>query len=114
MLDTTFRSVCSHSNFSFSWFPTVTLSIEFKNKIPPPSSSLHADRTVGLYSYGRFVTAPQGRHDAYVEVWTAPSNIGEGSEVDNWRDNQVCLAIATQMALTLPMQVNEKLGKARL
>ena len=61
------------------------------------------------------MTAPQGRHDAYVEVWTAPSNIGEGSDdVDNWRDNQVCLATATQMALTLPMQVNEILGKAKL
>ena len=93
----------------------MTLSIEFKNKIPPSSSFLHADRTVGLYSYGRFMTAPQGRHDAYVEVWTAPSNIGEGSDdVDNWRDNQVCLATATQMALTLPMQVNEILGKAKL
>jgi len=100
-----------------SWYPTMTLSIEFKNKIPLPSSSLHADRTVGLYSCGRFMTAPQGRHDGYVEVWTAPSNIGQqgsGVVVDNWRDNQVCLAIATQMALTLPMQVNEKLGKVKL
>jgi len=97
-----------------SWYPTMTLSIEFKNKIPP-SSSLHADRTVGLYSCGRFMTAPQGRHDAYVEVWTAPSNIGEGSvNMENWRDNQVCLATATQMALTLPMQVNKKLGKPKL
>ena len=98
---------------SFSWYPTMTLSMEFKNKIPP-SSSLHADRTVGLYSCGHFMTAPQGRHDAYVEVWTAPSNIGEGNVMDNWRDNQVCLATATQMALTLPMQVNNKLGKPKL
>jgi len=90
----------------------MTLSIEFKNKIPSPSS-VHADRTVGLYSFGRFITAPQGRHDVYVEVWTAPSNIGEGRDVsDNWRDDQVCLAVATQMALTLPMEVNERLGKA--
>ncbi|KAF8158188.1 thioesterase-like superfamily-domain-containing protein [Crassisporium funariophilum] len=93
-----------------SWFPTMTMSIEFKNKIPPPST-VHAGRTVGLYSSGRFMTAPQGRHDVYVEVWTAPSRIGEGEPSENWRDNQVCLAIATQMALTLPMEVNEK--KAR-
>ncbi|KDR82862.1 hypothetical protein GALMADRAFT_238476 [Galerina marginata CBS 339.88] len=93
-----------------SWFPTMTLSVEFKNKIPPPSSS-HASRTVGLYSTGRFMTPPQGRHDVYVEVWTAPSNIGEGKEAQNWRDNQVCLAVATQMALTLPMEVNMKKGK---
>jgi len=94
-----------------SWFPTMTLAIEFKHKIPP-SSFLHADRTVGLYSCGHFMT--QGRHDAYSEVWTAPSNIGEGSVVDNWRDNQVCLATATQMALTLPMQVNKRLGNVKL
>jgi len=94
-----------------SWFATMALSIEFKNKIPLPSS-LHADRTVGLYCCNRFMIA--GRHDAYVEVWTAPSNIGEGTYTDNWRDNQVCLATAMQMALTLPMQVNEKLGKVKL
>ena len=91
----------------------MTLSIEFKNRIPPPSL-LHSDHTVGLYSSGRFMTEPQGRHDVYVEVWTAPSNIGEGRDADNWRDDQVCLAIATQMALTLPMEVNEKLGKPKL
>ncbi|KAF8908856.1 hypothetical protein CPB84DRAFT_1766159 [Gymnopilus junonius] len=92
-----------------SWYPTITLSIEFKNKIPPTSS--HSSRTVGLYSLGRFMTPPQGKHDAYVEVWSAPTNIGEGEEVDNWRDRQVCLAIATQMALTLPMEVNKKKGQ---
>jgi hypothetical protein len=99
------------TTISLSWFATMTLSMEFKNKIPPPSS-LHADRTVGLYCCNRFMNA--GRHDAYVEVWTAPSNIGEGRHTDNWRDNQVCLATATQMALTLPMQVNDKLGKPKL
>ncbi|PPR07796.1 hypothetical protein CVT26_014981 [Gymnopilus dilepis] len=93
-----------------SWYPTITLSMEFKNKIPSPSSS-HASRTVGLYSLGRFMTPPQGRHDAYVEVWSAPMNIGAGQEKDNWRDEQVCLAIATQMALTLPMEVNKKKGQ---
>ncbi|KAJ3506300.1 hypothetical protein NLJ89_g6946 [Agrocybe chaxingu] len=91
------------------WFPTMTLSIEFKNKVPPPSLS-HADRTVGIYSNGSFMTPPQGRHDIYVEVWSAPSNIGEGQPQENWRDDQVCLAIATQMALALPMEVNERKG----
>ncbi|CAA7262979.1 unnamed protein product [Cyclocybe aegerita] len=93
-----------------SWFPTMTLSIEFKNKIPPPSSS-HADRTVGIYSSGSFMTPPQGRHDVYVEVWSAPTNIGEGDPRENWRDDQVCLAVATQMALALPMEVNERKGR---
>ncbi|PPQ92848.1 hypothetical protein CVT25_004336 [Psilocybe cyanescens] len=96
-----------------SWFPTMVLSVEFKNKIPPPSVK-YAARTVGIYSLGRFITPPQGRHDAYVEVWTAPSGIREGEEVDGWRDDQFCLAIATQMALTLPMEVNEKKGNSKL
>lgn len=98
---------------AFSWFPTMVLSVEFKNKIPPPSVK-YAARTVGIYSLGRFITPPQGRHDAYVEVWTAPSGIREGEEVDGWRDDQFCLAIATQMALTLPMEVNEKKGNPKL
>jgi len=87
----------------------MVLSLEFKNKIPKPSPK-HAARTVGLYSSGRFMTPPSGRHEAYVEVWTAPSSIGEASPTKGWRENQICLAIATQMALTLPMEVNEKHG----
>ena len=66
---------------------------------------------MGLYSCGRFLTHPQGRHDVYVEVWTAPSNIGEGKDDGSWRDDQVCLATATQMALSLPMAVNERKAK---
>ncbi|KAJ7256823.1 thioesterase-like superfamily-domain-containing protein [Mycena haematopus] len=93
-----------------TWFPTMTLSIEFKAPIPPPSQR-HSARTVGLYSTGTFWGEPQGRHDAYVEIWTAPSNLGEGTEQDGWRDNQFCLATATQMALTLPMEVNA--GRAK-
>ncbi|KAF8895618.1 thioesterase-like superfamily-domain-containing protein [Infundibulicybe gibba] len=69
------------------------------------------EHTVGLYSTGRFLTEPQGRHDAYVEVWTAPTNIGEGEVDPNWRDKQVCLAVATQMALTIPIEVNRRKGR---
>lgn len=46
----------------------------------------------------------------YTEVWTAPSNIGEGEEVQGWRDKQVCLAVSTQMALTVSMEVNARKG----
>jgi hypothetical protein len=87
----------------------MTLAVEFKSPIPRPSQS-HANRTVGLYSSGKFLNDPQGRHDAYVEVWTAPCNIGEGVEVDGWRDQQICLAVAAQMGLTLPMEVNREQG----
>lgn len=88
----------------------MTLAVEFKSPIPAPSD-IHASRTVGLYSSGRFLNDPQGRHDVYVEVWTAPCNLGEGKEVEGWRDNQVCLAVSTQMALTIPMEVNQERGR---
>jgi hypothetical protein len=51
---------------------------------------------------------PQGRHEGYAEVWTAPTNIGEGKPIDGWRDKQVCLAIATQMALAMPFDEASK------
>jgi len=85
----------------------MTLTIEFKFPIPLPSSD-HAARTVGIYSSARFMNDPQGRHDVSLEIWTAPCDIGEGQETVGWRDKQVCLAISTQMALTVPMEVNEK------
>lgn len=85
----------------------MTLSIEFKAPIPPPSE-YHASRTVGIYSNGRFMTHPQSRHEAYVEIWTAPSNIGENKSIDGWRDKQICLAIATQMALVIPFDEADK------
>ncbi|KAK7057206.1 thioesterase-like superfamily-domain-containing protein [Favolaschia claudopus] len=93
-----------------TWFPTMTLSIEFKAPIPPPSLE-HSARTVGLYSTGTFWGEPQGRHDAYVEIWTAPVELGEGSEREGWRENQVCLATATQMALSMSMKVNAERAK---
>ena len=71
-----------------------------------PSDPMSSKRTVGLYSCGRFLHG--GQHDIYVEIWTAPSDIGEGVEVDGWRDKQVCLAIAHQMALTVPHSLNER------
>jgi hypothetical protein len=60
---------------------------------------------------------PQSRHEAYVEIWTAPTNIGENKPTDGWRDKQICLAIATQMALVIPFdQATKKADreKARL
>jgi hypothetical protein len=88
----------------------MTLSIEFKFPIPSPSLD-HSSRTIGVYSCGRFINDPQGRQDLGVELWTAPSNIGEGEPGEGWRDKQVCLAISTQMALTIPMEVNHRRGE---
>ena len=84
----------------------MTLAIEFK--FPIPSSPDFSKRTVGLYSTGRFINDPYGRHDSCVEVWTSPSNIGEGEIVEGWRDKQLCLAVATQMALTVPIEVSDR------
>lgn len=107
-----------------SWFPTVTLSIQFYAPVPRVTDtsalSPSSDRSVGVWSSGRFVQDPQGRHDVYVEVWTAPGDVGaavgpdgtirEGVVKDGWRQEQRCLAIAHQMALVLPMEVNTRKG----
>lgn len=92
----------------------MTLSIEFRYPLPIPESGKYADRTVGVYSTGYFMHNPSGRHDVYTEVWSAPSNIGEGREVKGWRDDQRCLATLTQMALVVPMEINLAKAKASL
>ncbi|KDQ62681.1 hypothetical protein JAAARDRAFT_203757 [Jaapia argillacea MUCL 33604] len=92
-----------------SWFPTLTLSLEYKSPFPFPSPT-HSSRTVGLYSSGRFLNEPHGQHDAYVEVWSAPSDIGKGREEKGWREEQVCLAVSHQVALVVPMEVNQRNG----
>lgn len=108
-----------------SWFPTVTLSIQFYAPIPhATATSAHrpsSDRSVGVWSSGKFIQDPQGRHDVYVEVWTAPEDVGaavgsdgsirEGVVKEGWRQEQRCLAIAHQMALVLPMEVNTRKGR---
>lgn len=87
-----------------SWYPTMVMTLEFKFPIPATA----ADRTVGIFTSGTFINDPRGRHDTYVEVWSAPSDIGEGETAvrKGWRDQQVCLAVASQMALTVSAEVN--------
>ncbi|KIK98779.1 hypothetical protein PAXRUDRAFT_823502 [Paxillus rubicundulus Ve08.2h10] len=91
-----------------SWFPTITMIVEFKARIP--SCDDYSHRTFGLYSESRFLTEPYGRHNARVEVWTAPSQIGQGEVTEGWRDKQYCIAVADQMALMLPMELNIREG----
>jgi len=89
----------------------MVMTLEFKNPIPPPSEN-HSGRTVGVYSVGRFINDPQSRHEIDLEIWTAPSNVGEGdAQNKSWRDNQVCIAVATQMAICVPFDVNARKGK---
>ena len=103
------------------WFATVVMSIEFKSKIPSfhsVKSSQFSPRTVGVYTEGRFMS--EGRHDSFVEVWTSPANIGGSDRIDglsntdtSWRENQVCLAISHQMALTIPIAKNLRKAKGK-
>ncbi|KLO14787.1 hypothetical protein SCHPADRAFT_902928 [Schizopora paradoxa] len=92
-----------------SWFPTMQLSIEFKAPLPRRGDRRYSANTVGLYSIGRFMQDPSGRHDSYVEVWTAPGDASKPGS--NWREEQRCLAISSQMALTIPLEANFKRSK---
>lgn len=85
-----------------SWYPTMVLSLDFKTKIPKDFKL----RTVGLWAEGKHLQ--DGRHDNTVEVWTAPCELGDTSArvQEDWRKEQHCLLLATQMALTLPLEVN--------
>ncbi|KAF8125696.1 thioesterase-like superfamily-domain-containing protein [Boletus edulis] len=91
-----------------SWCPTIAMTVEFKARIP--SSDNYSTRTVGLYSEARFMNDPEGRHNARVEVWTAPSQIGHGDIAEGWRDDQYCIAVADQVALVLPAELNIRQG----
>ncbi|KAJ7063701.1 thioesterase-like superfamily-domain-containing protein [Mycena amicta] len=93
------------------WTPTLALNLEFKHPIPPPSDVRYAARTVGVYVVSGYLGAPQNRHNTFVEIWTAPSDIGEGRNPikEGWRDEQVCLAVASQMQLLLNKPKETKL-----
>lgn len=88
----------------------MTMTIEYKFPIPKASKT-QSNRTVGVFSSSNFIHGSMGRHDIYTELWTAPCDVGVGVEVEGWRDQQVCLAVSTQMALTLPMARNLSKGK---
>lgn len=89
------------------------MTLEFKAPIPRPLPGVYADRTVGLYATAVFLGDPQGRHDHTCEIWTAPTNIGEGEVQAGWREKQTCLAVMRQMALTIPMTVQENANKSK-
>ncbi|KAF9046939.1 hypothetical protein BDZ89DRAFT_66041 [Hymenopellis radicata] len=90
-----------------NWFPTMVMTLEFKFPIPAAA----AGRTVGAYSVSSALLAhPQNRHNTNVEIWSAPADVGEeGGEVrEGWRGEQVCLLVASQMAMIMPMEVNRQ------
>ncbi|KAJ7601037.1 thioesterase-like superfamily-domain-containing protein [Mycena floridula] len=93
--------------FRNKWYATLGLTLEFKFPISS-CSSLHSQRTVGVYTQTLFINPPHAHHDMYTEIWTAPSE--EGLKDPNWRDNQRCLAVSTQMPIVLDVSVNLKRG----
>ncbi|KAJ3741729.1 thioesterase-like superfamily-domain-containing protein [Lentinula detonsa] len=100
-----------------SWFPTISMTIEYKFAIPRPSKATpsYSNRTVGVFSSTSFLHGALGRHTSSTEVWTAPCDIGEAVEVaEGWRDDQVCLAVSTQMAVIVPIEKNLGRGKGKL
>ncbi|GAA6014983.1 hypothetical protein JCM11491_002382 [Sporobolomyces phaffii] len=96
-----------------SWYPTLTLAMDFKTSFPLPATDGSVSRTTfGLFATTKSIQA--GRHDLTVEVWTSPCDLGPASrdgrqrtvEAD-WRKNARCVGISTQMALTTPMSFNQ-------
>lgn len=95
-----------------SWMPTIAMTLEFKFPLPKPTDPHRSQRTVAIFTQSKFVNEPNARHDSTVELWTAPSNVGDGAipADDGWKEHQRCLAVSTQMALVIPAAVNRKQG----
>ncbi|TNY23538.1 thioesterase-like superfamily-domain-containing protein [Rhodotorula diobovata] len=101
-----------------SWYPTMSLSLDFKSKFPlsPSSRAQYGTRTFGLYSTTKSIH--DGRHDLTVEVWAGPADLGarkpetregedDGDRVARWRrEGARLVGVSTQMALAVPLEVN--------
>ncbi|GAA5894005.1 mitogen-activated protein kinase kinase PBS2 [Sporobolomyces salmoneus] len=93
-----------------SWYPTLTLAMDFKSSFPLPSSPSSgpvSKTTFGLFASTKTIQA--GRHDLTVEVWTSPADLGAdgGKKDEDWRSKVRCVGVSTQMALTTPMSFNQ-------
>lgn len=80
------------------------MTIEFKAPLDVILQDEYSSNTFGLYTLGRFMQDPMGRHETYLEVWSSPK-VGDGSNSENsdWRERQRILAIATHTALSIPI-----------
>ncbi|QRV92741.1 thioesterase family protein [Ceratobasidium sp. AG-Ba] len=100
---------------TFMWHPTMVMTLEFKRQLPLRGTPCVSNRTFGVYSKSTFLE--QGRHDIYAEVWSAPSNIGEGDgrDVDDesWKREMRCVAVTGQMALSVPFAINKSKGEKK-
>ncbi|KAJ3522751.1 hypothetical protein NM688_g8830 [Phlebia brevispora] len=98
------------------WTPTIVFSLEFKHPLPKPDSKYHSLRTVAAYHRGKFFNEPHGRQETYMEIWTAPANIGDSpdTELEGWRDQQRCLAIAHQLNIMVDIDSMPGGGRHKL
>lgn len=90
------------------------MSVEYKVKLSSLPAADHARHTAGVFSTGKF--AHQGRHETHVELWTAPCELGELIEVRpvDWREKSICIAISSQMNLTVDPALNGRRDPAKL
>ena len=59
---------------------------------------------MAVISKGRFVNDPCARHETYLEVWTAPTDIGaKDPGTEDWKQHQRCLAICHQTSMIIPL-----------
>ncbi|KAF8316385.1 hypothetical protein DL93DRAFT_2078131 [Clavulina sp. PMI_390] len=97
-----------------SWHPTMSFQVEFKLKLSTLPDYI-APQTFGIWSTGRFIV--EGRHELHSEVWTAPSAIGKPGAIaaddPDWRNKMFCVARSSQMALSIPIEVNKRKAKGR-
>ena len=89
------------------WNPTMTWSVTFYGKIPPRSED-RSDRTTGMYAHATSMVDPDGRQLLVTEWWTAPGDVGQGKVEEGWREKQVCLASSEQVAIVVPLEVEQK------
>lgn len=91
------------------------MTLEFKRQLPKCGTHGFSNRTLGVYSKGSFLE--HGRHDIYGEIWSAPGNIGETGDRDpedeSWRRDMRCVAVTSQMALSVSIEVNRNKGAGK-
>ncbi|KIP03718.1 hypothetical protein PHLGIDRAFT_77125, partial [Phlebiopsis gigantea 11061_1 CR5-6] len=83
---------------------TLAFSVEFKFPIPKQDSPHHSLRSVAVLNKGQFVNDPCARHETYLEVWTAPTDVGDrNAGTEDWKHHQRCLAICHQTSMIIPL-----------
>ncbi|KAG8977583.1 hypothetical protein FRB90_008746, partial [Tulasnella sp. 427] len=91
------------------WYPSLSITIEFKCRLP--LSSNYAAHTLGVFGRKRHLN--DGIWSDTTEIWSAPAELGdEKAEVDSkWRENMVCVAVASQVAYMASPDINRRYAK---